>query len=147
MRNNFKGKKCLLKIFTDGASRGNPGDAAIAFIIEDGKGTILEQYNEPIGVATNNIAEYTAVIKALKRAVFHCKDQIQCFSDSELFVKQMNGEYKVKKRHIKELYSKVKDLEKKFKLVTYFNLPRENPKIAKVDKLANKVLDRMNKFR
>lgn len=147
MRNSFKGKNCLLKIFTDGASRGNPGDAAIAFIIEDEKGTVLEQHNESIGVATNNVAEYTAIIKALKRAAFHCKDQIKCFSDSELFVKQMNGEYKVKKGHLKELYSKVKVLEKKFKLVTYFNLPREDPKIAKVDKLANRALDRMNRFR
>jgi len=137
-----KEKICSLKIFTDGASRGNPGNASIAFIIEDEKGNVLEQHSETIGVTTNNVAEYTAMIKALKRATSHCRDQIHCFSDSEFMVDQLIGKDKVKKKHIKELFLKVKELEKKFKRITYSHLSRKNSKIKKVDRLANKALDK-----
>lgn len=139
----IKEKPCSLKIFTDGASRGNPGNAAIAFSIEDGKGNILKQHSEPIGVTTNNVAEYSAMIKALKRATYYCKGQIHCFSDSEFMVDQLIGKDKIKKKHIKELFLKVKELENKFKRVTYSHLSREHPKIRKVDRLANKALDKL----
>lgn len=133
----------MLHIFTDGCARGNPGSAAIAYIIEDSKGNILEQCSEHIGVTTNNVAEYRALIKALEEASTHCRFDIFCFCDSEIVVKQLNSVYRIKKRHLKELFLQVKNIEKMYRRVTYSYLPKTNPKIAKVDKLANKELDRL----
>ena len=131
-----------LSIYTDGGSRGNPGNAAIAFIIEDGKGYVLFKHSEFIGRKTNNIAEYTALIKAMEKASRYSRGELSCFSDSEFMIKQLNGKNKVKAKHIIELHSKVKEMEKKFKHVRYVHLPRNNPKISRADKLVNKELDK-----
>ncbi len=134
-----------LSICTDGGSRGNPGNAAYAFIIEDEKGLVLFKRSKFIGKATNNVAEYTALIRAMEKASAYCTGDISCFSDSEFMIDQLNGKDKVRKKHIRELYSKVKDLEKSFKSVKYSHLPRENPKIARVDRLVNKELDKIER--
>ena len=130
-----------LDIYTDGGSRGNPGKAAISFTIYDDKGNKVSEESKFIGIATNNVAEYRALIDALKEASKYCKDKISCFSDSELLVRQLNGAYKVKAKHLKELFSELKAKEKMFKHVSYFHRPRTNPKIVRVDKLLNKKLD------
>ncbi|MBI4010526.1 MAG: ribonuclease HI family protein [Candidatus Aenigmarchaeota archaeon] len=132
-----------LHIYTDGGSRGNPGNAAVAFTIYDSKGKIVSEKSESIGIRTNNFAEYTALILALKEAVKYCHGKVFCFSDSEIMVRQLNGVYKVKVKHLKELNKKVKELEKMFEQATYKHLPRTNPRISRVDKLLNKELDKL----
>ena len=131
-----------LHIYTDGAARGNPGPAAIAFIIEDHKGVVLKKYSESIGIATNNTAEYVAIIKALEEASKHCRRDVFCFCDSKLVVNQLNGLYKIKKEHLKEKFLEAKDKEKMFEKVTYSHLPRTHPKIKIADELVNEELDK-----
>ena len=130
-----------LKIYTDGASRGNPGPGAIAFTISDEEGKLIKEHKHFIGDCTNNIAEYRALIAALERAI-KLGDELTCFSDSKLMVSQMNGEFKIKKPHIRELYMKAKKLESNFKKVEYNHVRRENPGIQKADAMVNEVLDR-----
>jgi ribonuclease HI len=133
-----------LSIFIDGASRGNPGHGAIGFVIYDQNGNILREYAECIGNCTNNVAEYKALIKALEFGSTHSRGEVICFMDSELVVKQMNGSFRLKKTHLKELFQEVKLKESMYKKVTYQNLPREHPKIVRVDKIVNKALDQLN---
>lgn len=128
-------------IHTDGGSRGNPGQAAIGVVIFDNKNNVLEEYKEKIGVATNNVAEYKAVIKALEIATKHTNNEINLFSDSELTVRQLIGQYKVKQEHLQKLYDAVKFNEKKFKKVTYEHVRREHPHQFKADALVNQALD------
>jgi len=136
-----KEKILSLHVYTDGGSRGNPGNGAIAFAIYDDKGKLLKEKSESIGICTNNVAEYKALIAALEEASNYCQGEIFCFSDSEFMVKQLNGKNKVRKKHIKKLYLKVKDLEKTFESVIYSHLPRENSRISKADRLVNKELN------
>jgi ribonuclease HI len=84
------------KLFTDGGSRGNPGPAAYAFVLEADDGTVLDARGEAIGVATNNVAEYSALVAGLERAAEAGVEELEVVSDSELLVKQMRGEYKVR---------------------------------------------------
>ena len=129
-----------LEIYTDGASRGNPGPGAIAFIIRDGKGKIIKQHKHYIGRTTNNIAEYRALISAMER-VSKLAKEVRCFSDSKLMIHQLKGEYKVKKPHIRELFERAKTLERKFEKVEYRHVNRTNPGIKMVDRMVNEVLD------
>ena len=92
------------KLYTDGGSRGNPGPAAFAYVLEAEDGTVLDARGETIGVATNNVAEYSALVAGLERAVDVGVDALEVISDSELLVKQMRGEYKVKNRALQELF-------------------------------------------
>jgi ribonuclease HI len=128
-----------IKIYTDGASRGNPGPGAIAFLIFE-KGKLLMKRSEFIGNCTNNIAEYKALIAALKAAA-KFDGEIECFSDSQLMISQMKGEYKVKKCHLKELYEEAKMMESKFRKVDYFNVRRTDANIQKADAMVNETLD------
>lgn len=132
-----------LNIYTDGASRGNPGPGAIAFIITDSDGKLLKEHAQFIGACTNNIAEYRALIAALKEAakIADGNSEITCFSDSQLMISQMKGEYKVKKGHLKELREEAKSLEKKLKKVDYVNVRRTDPVIQRADRMVNEVLD------
>lgn len=132
-----------LFIYTDAGSRGNPGNAAIAFVIEDDTGNILKQHSEYIGVTTNNVAEYKAIIAALEEGSRYCRDEIFVFSDSRLIVEQSKGAFKTRKKHLKELSLELKNKEKLYKRVTYSHLSRRNPKIVRVDKLVNKELDKI----
>lgn len=124
----------------DGASRGNPGNAAIGICIRgEDKKTVLKKYSEFIGQTTNNRAEYRAVIKALDLASEFTNKSVFIFSDSELLVKQLNGQYRVKNQNLKELFLEVRKLEGLYKKVTYIHIKREDNRIA--DKLANDALD------
>lgn len=129
-----------LEIYTDGASRGNPGPGAIAFIIARG-GKVVMKHKHFIGRATNNVAEYRALVAALERAK-RLGREVRLFSDSKLLVKQMKGEYKVKKPHIRELFERAKNLEKEFEKVEYRHVNRTNPGIKMVDRMVNEILDR-----
>ena len=132
-----------LVINTDGASRGNPGPASIGFIIKTDSGVILHQEGKAIGEATNNVAEYTAVFKALEYVKKYLSKKpingISFFLDSMLVVEQLSGRYKIKNNHLKSIFDQVKSLELELGKITYTHVPREQNFIA--DRLANKALD------
>jgi len=128
------------KLFTDGGSRGNPGPAAYAFVLEAEDGTVLDARGEAIGVATNNVAEYSALVAGLERAVEAGVDELEVVSDSELLVKQMRGEYRVKNRALQDLFLDASRLGRKIHRVTYTAVRREHNELA--DSLVNEALDR-----
>lgn len=128
-----------MQIFTDGGSRGNPGQAAYGFIVKD-EGKIMKRGFSPIGITTNNVAEYTAVIEALKfLQKENVTDELNFFIDSLLVVSQLSGKFKVKNAAIRDLVLKVKELEASFQKITYTHIPREQNKEA--DALVNLALD------
>ena len=128
-----------MEIYTDGASRGNPGNAAIAYVIVE-RGKILESGSEFIGVATNNEAEYKAIIKALKEAKKYKPKKVKCYSDSNLVINQLKGLWKVKAPQLSDFYNEVKNLEKEFK-IEYCHVPRSNKWITICDSMANHELN------
>lgn len=128
------------KLFTDGGSRGNPGPAAYAFVLEAEDGTVLDARGEAIGVATNNVAEYRALVAGLERSVEAGVDELEVISDSELLVKQMRGEYKVKNAALRRLSFEAAQLERQIGRVTYRAVRREHNELA--DSLVNEALDR-----
>lgn len=128
-----------LKIFTDGASRGNPGPAAIGIVFYDLNDHAVGDYKEPLGEQTNNYAEYMAVIRAMELCADQQVTQIDFYCDSQLLVKQMLGEYKVKAPQIKPLFDQAKKLVGSFKSVGFHHVRREFNKEA--DALANQALD------
>lgn len=125
---------------SDGGARGNPGPAALGLIIrEDDK--ILEEYGEYIGVTTNNVAEYKGLIEAMKRASKYTQEEITCILDSELIVKQLLGEYRVKNEKLKPLFLEVQKLQNRFDKINYVHVKR-NQKFQKMaDYMVNKALD------
>ena len=127
-------------IYTDGASRGNPGHAAYGFSIRNGKGKILYDEGKYLGIETNNFAEYSAVLSALEYVENKMKkvSEINFLMDSKLAVEQLSGRYKIKSPNLKPLIYKIKQLEGNF-LVTYEHIRRELNKDA--DLLANQALD------
>lgn len=131
-----------LIIYSDGGARGNPGPAAIGVVICDARGKILEQSGKVIGATTNNVAEYTAVLTGLRKAQELGAKQIDYYADSQLVVCQLNGEYRIKTPHIRELFLQVKDLERTFERVTFTHVPREHEKIRAADKMVNSALDK-----
>jgi ribonuclease HI len=128
------------KLFTDGGSRGNPGPAAYAFVLEAEDGTVLDARGEAIGVATNNVAEYSALVAGLERAVEAGVDELEVVSDSELLVKQMRGEYRVKNAALRDLFLDASRAARKIRRVTYTAVRREHNQLA--DSLVNEALDR-----
>ncbi len=129
------------KIYSDGGARGNPGPAAIGVLICNEKDVKLTDHGETIGEATNNVAEYTAVVRGLTLAAELGISEADYFLDSELVARQLSGIYKLKAEHLRPFFMQVKELEKKFKRVSYFHVPREHPKIKHVDRLVNLALD------
>jgi ribonuclease HI len=127
-------------LYTDGGARGNPGPAAAAFVLEADDGTVLDARGETIGVATNNVAEYRALLAGLARAVEAGVDELEVVSDSELLVKQMRGEYKVKNRALQELSLEAARLGRGIGKVSYRAVRREHNELA--DRLVNEALDR-----
>jgi len=136
-------------IYTDGGSRGNPGPAGIGVIFSDEKGKIIKEYGEKIGRATNNEAEYEAVIFALQKAklLFGGKKaktmEIEVRTDSEFLAKQMNGKYKILDRRIEQLFLKVWNLKIDFEKMTFTHIPRHEN--VDTDRLVNKALDSKEK--
>lgn len=124
--------------YTDGGARNNPGPAGIGVVLYDGNKKIVETYKEYIGEATNNQAEYRALLKALELAEKHSPHEIECFLDSELVVKQLNKEYKVKDPGLQMLYNQILDLVI-FKNISFRHVRREQNKLA--DKLVNEAID------
>jgi len=125
-------------INTDGASRGNPGPAAIGVTIKDEQGKLIAAISQAIGRATNNQAEYRAIIVALEEAIRLQSEQVELFSDSELLVRQINGRYRVKNVALQPLYQQVKQLQGQLKSFTITHIPREEN--TEADSLANKAL-------
>ncbi len=130
------------KVYSDGASRGNPGISAIAFMIMTEDGRLLKKYSKYVGVRTNNQAEYEALISALESASELTDQEVTCYMDSELVVKHLNGEYQVRNPKLKTLWLKVQELKQEFQRVTFTNVPRTDIHIKQVDQLANQALDR-----
>ena len=131
--------------YTDGASRGNPGEGAIGILLLDENRSKLKEHAECIGRTTNNKAEYTALIKALELAAEFTVKEVLCFCDSELVVRQAKEIYKIKNKQLKLLYKELKEKEKSFEKVSYDNLPRSGKNIRYVDRLLNRELDRKEK--
>ena len=131
-------------VYTDGASKGNPGPATVGIVICDKNGKVLKEYSKEIGEATNNEAEYQAVILALKKIkLLYGKkkakeSEIEIRSDSQLLVSQLNGEYKILDEKIQKLFIEVWNLQTEFKKVVFKLIPREENKLA--DRAANKTL-------
>lgn len=128
-----------LIINTDGGSRGNPGPAGIGLVIRRESGEVIFQHGEAIGQNTNNYAEYTALVKAMEAARDLGGKELDVLMDSELIVKQMNGQYKIKDSTLKVLAEQVLRLKNYFEKVTFKHIPREQN--AEADKLVNLALD------
>ncbi len=127
------------KLYTDGGSRGNPGPAAFAYVLEAGDGTVLAAHGEKIGVATNNVAEYRGLVAGLAKAVELAIPEVEVLSDSELLVKQMRGEYKVKNEALRELSLQAARLARQLGKVEYRHVLRAHNELA--DSLVNEALD------
>ena len=127
------------RLSTDGGSRGNPGPAAYGYVLEASDGTVLDARGEAIGVATNNVAEYRALLAGLEAAFERGVEEVEVISDSELLVRQMRGEYKVKNEALRELVAEGRALERGFRKVTYTAVRREHNELA--DRLVNDALD------
>ena len=127
-----------LIIHTDGVSRGNPGRASIGVIIRDERGGLVASISKRIGRATNNQAEYRAVIAALEKALELGAGNVELNSDSELIVKQIKGQYRVRKEALRPLYERVKELQSRLESFKIKHVPRQRNKEA--DKLANAAL-------
>ena len=127
------------RLSTDGGARGNPGPAAYGYVLEAEDGTVLDARGERIGVATNNVAEYRALIAGLEKAVELGIDELEVVSDSELLVKQMRGEYRVKNEALRDLSLEATRLARQIGKVSYTAVRREHNELA--DKLVNEALD------
>lgn len=129
-----------LHLFTDGGSRGNPGQAAIGIVIEDpSKGEVIREHYERIGIETNNVAEYRALIEGLKIANRFHPNKLICHLDSELIVKQLSGEYKVKMPTLRVFFDEIQELAQDFASISFVHIPRADN--HKADALVNKALD------
>ncbi len=129
-----------LHLFTDGGSRGNPGQAAIGCVLEDpARGITLKEYAERIGVETNNVAEYRALIEGLRLAERYQPNRLICHLDSELIVRQLNGEYKVKMPTFQPFHEEIRELSMHFSDIVFKHIPRKDN--YRADALVNKALD------
>ena len=129
------------KLYTDGGARGNPGPAAIGIVLIDSAGNIIKQFKRVIGKATNNQAEYTALIEGLKIAKIYWNGPLESFVDSELVARQVNGEYDVKNAELRIAHKAVQKLMATFPSVTITHVRRANAMQSRADKLVNEALD------
>jgi ribonuclease HI len=127
------------RLSTDGGARGNPGPAAFAYVLEAEDGTVLAAHGEAIGVATNNVAEYRALVEGLRKAREVGVTELDVVSDSELMVKQMRGEYRVKNEALRALSVEAGRLARAVGSVRYTAVRREHNELA--DRLVNEALD------
>ena len=128
---------------SDGGARGNPGPGAIGVLIRNDD-SIVEMYSEKVGKVTNNVAEYLGLIKALQLAATYTKDEITCYLDSELIVKQLLGNYRVKNETLMKLFLEVQKLQENFKKIKYIRVRRNDAFQKMVDALLNMELDEEN---
>ena len=134
-----------VEIFSDGASRGNPGVSAIAFMILSADGQLITRYSKYVGIRTNNQAEYEALIAALQSASELHLQEVICHLDSELIVRQLTGEYRVRNPVLKHLWQTVQNLKKHFHQITFKHVSRGDRHIKEVDRLANQALNSVRK--
>ena len=127
------------RLSTDGGARGNPGPAAFGYVLESEDGHVLAAHGEAIGHATNNVAEYRGLLAGLEKAAELDVDELEVVSDSELLVKQMQGEYRVKNETLRALWEDANDLERRFRRVRYTAVRRAHNELA--DRLVNEALD------
>jgi ribonuclease HI len=127
------------RLYTDGGARGNPGPAAFGYVLEDADGEVLAQHGEAIGIATNNVAEYSALVAGLRKAIEAGVDTLEVVSDSELLVKQMRGEYRVKNEALRSLSVQASRLGRELGSVEYTHVKRAHNELA--DRLVNEALD------
>lgn len=127
------------RLFTDGGARGNPGPAAYGFVLEAEDGTVLAAEGVAIGVATNNVAEYSGLVAGLRRALELQVAEVELVSDSELMVKQMRGEYRVKNEALRGLFVEATALARQLGSVEYRHVKRAHNELA--DRLVNEALD------
>lgn len=132
-----------LTIYTDGGARGNPGPAGIGVVIYNANRQKIAEISEHLGVATNNQAEYKALIAAFKKAVQLGAAELEFYLDSELIVKQLNRQYKVKNKDLAPLFLQIHNLSLNFKRITYTHISRERN--SEADKLANEAMDKWTK--
>jgi ribonuclease HI len=130
----------MLRIYSDGGARGNPGPAACAAIVTR-DGTIIREVSEFLGEGTNNYAEYRGLIMAVREAIGIGDDYVEFIMDSELVVKQMTGEYKVKSESLRSLHGDAVSLMSQIKNPSIVHVRRENPMISRADALLNIELD------
>lgn len=126
-------------LFTDGGSRGNPGPAASAAVLQDAEGNVIAQEGKYLGEATNNIAEYEGLLLGFALAKKHGIEELKLHMDSELVVMQMNGAYRVKEARLKEKWEEAKKQRDSFKDIKIIHVRREKNKLA--DALVNEILD------
>ena len=127
------------RLSTDGGARGNPGPAAYAYVLEADDGTVLDARGEAIGFATNNVAEYRALVEGLRKAVEMGVSELEVVSDSELLVRQMTGVYKVKNEALRELWAEAREVARSIPRLSYRAVRREHNELA--DRLVNEALD------
>jgi ribonuclease HI len=127
------------RLWTDGGARGNPGPAAYAFVLEAEDGSTIDAQGVAIGVATNNVAEYSALVAGLRRAAEAGVTELEVKSDSELMVKQMRGEYRVKNAALHDLFLDASLAARQVGAVTYTHVRRQHNELA--DRLVNEALD------
>ena len=127
------------RLYTDGGARGNPGPAAYAYVLEAQDGTVLAAEGKTIGVATNNVAEYRGLVAGLEKAVELAVSEVEVLSDSELMVKQMRGEYRIKNEALRDLSLAAARFAKQLAKVEYRHVLREHNELA--DRLVNEALD------
>ncbi len=136
---SFSDQRKAVDIYSDGASRGNPGPSGAGFAIMDSGGKIIMKGKKPLGITTNNVAEWSALLSALENAVTLGATSVRCFLDSELVVKQMKGVYRIKHPDLKPLSEKVKILASRFQKISFHHIPREENTLA--DLLSNEAID------
>jgi len=127
------------RLSTDGGARGNPGPAAFGYVLEAEDGDVLAAHGEAIGRATNNVAEYRGLVAGMAKAAELGVTELEVVSDSELLVKQMQGEYRVKNEALRALWEEANDLERRFARVRYSAVRRAHNELA--DRLVNEALD------
>lgn len=135
--NNMTNK--TITTFTDGGARGNPGPAGIGFVLKENGQTVFAK-GEYIGKTTNNQAEYRALLRALEEAIRLGAMEVHCFLDSELLVKQLNYQYKVRDQDLAVHFVRAVQLSKNFKKITFIHIPREQN--TEADTLVNEAIDR-----
>jgi len=129
----------MITAYIDGGARGNPGPAGYGVHVESPDGEVLAELHGGIGIATNNVAEYAALVAGLERAVEVGVDELEVVSDSELLVKQMRGEYRVKNKALQDLFLDASRVARKIHRVNYTAVRREHNELA--DSLVNEALD------
>lgn len=134
----------MLVIYTDGASRSNPGKSASGYLVLDSERSVLLEKSFYNGIKTNNEAEYLAIIGALESVAheYGYRNELELYSDSELVIKQLNGAYRVKSHELRGLNGHAMELLRRFSAFRLGNVPREDRYITRVDKALNVLLDR-----